>query len=177
LAAEIRHPETDERLSLHDTGILWFKGANVFEGYLDDPQQTASVLRDGWFRTADLGRFDEDGFLFIEGRLSRFAKVAGEMVPLETVETKLVQALALSSEGERVVSVTSVPDESKGEALVILSTRDLDPKEIREKLLEAGLSNLWIPRRIQRVEKIPILASGKLDIQGCRVLAMEETKS
>ncbi len=171
LAAEIRHTETDERVSLHDTGILWFKGANVFDGYLDDPAMTANVLRDGWFRTGDIGRFDEDGFLFIEGRMSRFAKVAGEMVPLETVETRMVEALALSNEGERVIAVTAVADESKGEALVVLTTRELDAKFIREKLLEVGLSNLWIPKRFIVVEKIPILASGKLDIQGCRLLA------
>jgi acyl-[acyl-carrier-protein]-phospholipid O-acyltransferase / long-chain-fatty-acid--[acyl-carrier-protein] ligase len=171
LAAEIRHPETGERLSLHDTGMLWFKGANVFEGYLASPGQSSAVLEDGWFRTADLGRFDDDGFLYIEGRLSRFAKIAGEMVPLETVEAKLVEALGLSAEGERVIAVTSVPDESKGEALVVLSTRDLDLKAIRDRLHEAGLSNLWIPKRVLRIEKIPILASGKLDIQGCRMLA------
>jgi acyl-[acyl-carrier-protein]-phospholipid O-acyltransferase/long-chain-fatty-acid--[acyl-carrier-protein] ligase len=171
LAAEIRHPETDERLTLHETGMLWFRGANVFDGYLADPQQSAAVIRDGWFRTGDLGRFDEDGFLYIEGRMSRFAKVAGEMVPLESVETRMVETLGLSSEGERVIAVTAVADESKGEALVVLTIRELDPKLVREKLHEAGLSNLWIPKRFVPVEKIPILASGKLDIQGCRLLA------
>ena len=173
LAAEIRHPDTDAPLSLHETGMLWFRGANVFDGYLSEPQRTAEVLKDGWFRTGDLGRFDDDGFLFIEGRMSRFSKIAGEMVPHETVEAKIVECLHLSGEGERVVAVTAVADSAKGEALVLLSTREIESRTLREPLLEAGLPNLWIPKRILRVEKIPILASGKLDIQGCRKLAEE----
>ena len=171
LAAEIRDPETNAPLSLHTTGMLWLKGPNVFDGYLDDPARTADVIKDGWFRTGDLARFDEDGFLFIEGRLTRFSKIGGEMVPHETIENKLVELLGLTSEGERVIMLTSTPDEAKGEALVILTTRPLDAKTIRDQLTAAGLPNLWIPKRIQQVEKIPILASGKLDLQACKQLA------
>ncbi len=171
LTAEIRHPETDSPMSLHSTGMLWLKGPNVFEGYLDDPVRTADVIKDGWFRTGDLARFDEDGFLFIEGRLSRFSKIGGEMVPHETVENKIVEALGLSGEGERIIAITAVPDEAKGEALVVLTTRPIDTKSLRDQLTAAGLTNLWIPKKIQLVEKIPILASGKLDIQGCKKLA------
>ena len=171
LTAEIRDPETDALLSLHKTGMLWLKGPNVFDGYLDDPVRTADVIRDGWFRTGDLARFDEDGFLFIEGRLSRFSKIGGEMVPHETVETAIVEALGLSNEGERIVALTAMPDEAKGEALVLLTTRPIDAKALRDSLTAAGLTNLWIPKRIQQVEKIPILASGKLDLQGCKTLA------
>ncbi len=69
IAAEIRDPETDRKLSLHDTGMIWFRGVNIFEGYLDDPERTAAVLHEGWLKTGDVGRFDEDGFLYIEGRL------------------------------------------------------------------------------------------------------------
>ena len=133
--------------------------------------RTADVIKDGWFRTGDLARFDEDGFLFIEGRLSRFSKIGGEMVPHETVETAIVEALNLSGEGERIVALTAIPDEAKGEALVVLTTRPIDAKALRESLTAAGLTNLWIPKRIQQVEKIPILASGKLDLQGCKTLA------
>src|SRR6476620_11223927 len=75
IAAEIRNPETDERMSLHETGMLWLRGANIFEGYLNMPEQNAAVLQNGWFKTGDIARFDEDGFLFIEGRLSRFSKI------------------------------------------------------------------------------------------------------
>ncbi|PYX30627.1 MAG: AMP-dependent synthetase, partial [Acidobacteria bacterium] len=88
IAAEIRDPDTDEKLSLHETGMLWLRGPNIFEGYLNDPARTAEVLRDGWFKTGDIGRFDEDGFLYIEGRLSRFSKIGGEMLPHEALEQK-----------------------------------------------------------------------------------------
>ncbi len=117
IAAEIRAPETDEKLSLHDSGMLWLRGPNIFEGYLDDPERTAEVLQDGWFKTGDIGRFDEDGFLYIEGRLSRFSKIGGEMVPHELIEQKILTALQLEGKSERVIAIVGVPDEAKGEAL------------------------------------------------------------
>ncbi len=171
LAAQIRDPETGAHLSLHEKGMLWFKGANIFEGYLNNRKQSAEVLDDGWFRTGDLARFDEDGFLIIEGRVSRFSKIGGEMVPHEAVEASIIECLELGHEGERIIAITSVPDDAKGEALVLLSTRDIPQNEVRERLHKAGLPNLWIPKRILHVEKIPMLASGKLDIQGCRKAA------
>lgn len=172
-AAQIRDPETDALLSPHELGMLWLKGPNIFEGYLNEPERTAEVLRDGWFKTGDLGRLDEDGFLYIEGRLSRFSKIAGEMVPHETIETKIIEAFALKTEEERVVAIVGVPDRAKGEALVLLATRALSPEKIRENLLAAGLPNLWVPRTVKLVEKIPILGSGKLDLGKCKELALE----
>jgi acyl-[acyl-carrier-protein]-phospholipid O-acyltransferase/long-chain-fatty-acid--[acyl-carrier-protein] ligase len=171
-AAHIRHPETDELLSSEELGMLWLKGPNIFREYLNEPVRTAEVLKDGWFKTGDLARFDEDGFLYIEGRLSRFSKVAGEMVPHETVEATIVEVFNLRMEDERLVAVIGVPDESKGEALVLLTVRDLKPAEIREKLLAAGIPSLWIPKIVKRVEKIPILGSGKLDLGQCKELAL-----
>ena len=173
MAARICDPETDAPLSLHDTGMLWLRGPNIFEGYLNDPKRTADVLVDRWFKTGDLGRFDEDGFLFIEGRLSRFSKIGGEMVPHETVEAKIGEVLALPKD-ERLIAIAGIPDEAKGEALVVLAARDIDAAELRKKLTDAGLPNLWIPRIIKRVEAIPILASGKLDLAKCKELAGEQ---
>ena len=173
IAAHIRHPETGELLSLHDTGMLWLRGPNIFEGYLNDPQRTADVLVDRWFKTGDLARFDEDGFLYIEGRLNRFSKIAGEMVPHETVEAKINEALNHGSDKERAVAIVGIPDETKGEALVMLTTLEVDPAELRKKLTEAGLPNLWIPKKIQRIEAIPLLGSGKLDLKRCGELALE----
>jgi acyl-[acyl-carrier-protein]-phospholipid O-acyltransferase/long-chain-fatty-acid--[acyl-carrier-protein] ligase len=170
-AAQIRHPETDEVLSTEALGMLWLKGPNIFEGYLNEPMKTAEVLKDGWFKTGDLARFDEDGFLYIEGRLSRFSKIGGEMVPHETVESKIVEAFNLRMEDERLVAVIGVPDESKGEALLLLSARDLKPAELREKLLAAGIPSLWIPKTVKRVDNIPVLGSGKLDLGACQALA------
>ncbi len=171
-AAQIRDPETNVLLSPHELGMLWLKGPNIFEGYLNEPARTAEVLQDGWFKTGDLGRLDEDGFLYIEGRVSRFSKIGGEMVPHETVETKIIEAFDLKMEDERVVAVVGVPDQAKGEALVLLTARDLSPEKIREHLLADGLPSLWIPRTIKRVEKIPILGSGKLDLGKCKDLAL-----
>jgi acyl-[acyl-carrier-protein]-phospholipid O-acyltransferase/long-chain-fatty-acid--[acyl-carrier-protein] ligase len=172
IAAEIRDPETDAKRSLHETGMLWLRGPNIFEGYLDAPQQNADVLRDGWFKTGDIGRFDEDGFLFIEGRLSRFSKIGGEMVPHETIEQKIMTALNIE-QGDRFVAIMGIPDSAKGEALVLLSSIDIDMAQLRPALTQSGLPNLWIPKTVRRVDAIPVLASGKLDLVGCKKLAEE----
>jgi acyl-[acyl-carrier-protein]-phospholipid O-acyltransferase/long-chain-fatty-acid--[acyl-carrier-protein] ligase len=174
IAAEIREPETDRKLSLHETGMLWLRGVNIFEGYLHDPEQTAEVLRDGWLKTGDIGRFDEDGFLYIEGRLSRFSKMGGEMVPHEAIEGRITDLLGLSGSDERPIAIMGVQDEAKGEALVLLSAVDVDLAQLRDKLREAGIPNLWIPKQVQRVEAIPVLASGKLDLKRCKEMTKQE---
>jgi acyl-[acyl-carrier-protein]-phospholipid O-acyltransferase/long-chain-fatty-acid--[acyl-carrier-protein] ligase len=171
MAAQIRDPDTGAALPLHATGMLWLRGPNIFEGYLNDPAKTASVIVDGWFKTGDLGRFDEDGFLFIEGRLSRFSKIGGEMVPHETVETKIREALKIGQD-EQCIAVMGVPDEAKGEALVVLTTVEIDAGALRTALNAIGIPNLWVPKKILRVEAIPTLASGKLDLKACRELAL-----
>ncbi|MFH1067894.1 MAG: AMP-binding protein, partial [bacterium] len=90
MTARITHPETRAELPMDQTGMLELRGANVFQGYLKDEKRTNEVLKDGWFITGDLGRFDEDGFLYLEGRLSRFSKIGGEMVPHGVVESKII---------------------------------------------------------------------------------------
>src|SRR5213080_1683695 len=174
IAAEIREPETDRKLSLHETGMVWFRGANIFEGYLHEEKRTADVLQDGWFKTGDIGRFDEDGFLYIEGRLSRFSKIGGEMVPHEAVEQKIIELLGFSGKDERIIAIVGIQDESKGEALVLLASVDVDLAQLRDKLRDAGVPNLWIPKKICRADSIPVLASGKLDLKKCQELAAEE---
>jgi len=167
IAVRITDPETGEPLSLHSPGMIWLRGANIFEGYLNQAEKTASVMKGGWFKTGDLGRLDEDGFLYIEGRLSRFSKIGGEMVPHETVEDLINKALG-HAEDERRIAIVGVPDEAKGEALILLSSNpDIDLTDLRTKLSAAGIPALWIPKKVVDVEEIPILASGKLDIKGC----------
>jgi acyl-[acyl-carrier-protein]-phospholipid O-acyltransferase/long-chain-fatty-acid--[acyl-carrier-protein] ligase len=173
IAAEIREPETDRKLSLHETGMVWFRGVNVFEGYLHDEERTADVLHGRWLKTGDIGRFDEDGFLYIEGRLSRFSKIGGEMVPHEAVEQKIVDLLGFSGRDERVVAIVGVQDLAKGEALILLAGLDINLAQLRDKLREAGVPNLWIPKKICRVDTIPVLASGKLDLRRCQELAAQ----
>ena len=155
-----------------ETGMLLFRGPNVFGGYLKDAEKTAAAFRDGWFVTGDLARFDEDGFLFIEGRLSRFSKIGGEMVPHGTVENAIASAFDWDSAEVQAV-VVGVPDAAKGEALVLLTTQDITSDQLREKLQTAGLAALWIPKTIKRVEAIPMLGTGKVDLKGCKQAAME----
>jgi acyl-[acyl-carrier-protein]-phospholipid O-acyltransferase/long-chain-fatty-acid--[acyl-carrier-protein] ligase len=175
LSARIRDVETDEDLGIFQSGMLWLRGANVFEGYYKETDQTTAVLKDGWYRTGDVGRLDEDGFLFIEGRISRFSKIAGEMVPHLTLEHKIVEALDLhpaAGEGPPL-AIVGVPDEKKGESLVLLTTIKVDLAALRKKLLEKGLTSLWIPKAAHLVRAVPILASGKLDMRECLRLAKE----
>lgn len=172
IAAEIRNPETGAPLSLHETGMLWVRGPNIFEGYLNDPVQTAKVIKDGWFQTGDLARFDEDGFLYIEGRISRFSKIGGEMVPHETLEAKICEVLGKVSDDERVFAIVGVPDPAKGEAIILLAAEEVDLPALRTKLLEAGVPALWIPRQVRRVAEIPHLGSGKLDLKRCKEAAL-----
>jgi acyl-[acyl-carrier-protein]-phospholipid O-acyltransferase/long-chain-fatty-acid--[acyl-carrier-protein] ligase len=123
-----------------------------------------------------LGRFDDDGFLYIEGRLSRFSKIGGEMVPHGTVEQKIAEAFGWDQSEEVTMAITGIPDASKGEALVLLTTKEVATDELRARLLETGLTNLWIPRTVRKVEKIPVLGTGKIDLKACRALAIELTK-
>src|SRR5207248_3842424 len=116
-AVKIVRPETLEPLPPGEDGLVLVYGANVMRGYLGRPDLTERVVRGGWYVTGDMGRVDEDGFVTLTGRLARFAKVGGEMVPLEKVEEELHEVLGTS---DRVCAVTCVPDESRGERLVVL---------------------------------------------------------
>ena len=172
MTARIIDPDTGADLPLSSTGIVCLRGANVFDGYLSNQAATDAVLRDGWFITGDIGRFDEDGFLTIDGRLTRFSKVGGEMIPHGVIEQELVDAFDIDQTERPVVVVLGVPDSARGEELVVLATHDMDPEAIRIRLSAAGLPNLWIPRTVIRIEKIPLLGSGKLDFRACREAAM-----
>ncbi|HEY4302589.1 MAG TPA: MFS transporter [Candidatus Didemnitutus sp.] len=172
-AARIVDPETGADLPLTSTGLLWLKGSNVFPGYLDDPERNAAALQDGWFNTGDLGRIDEHGFVFIEGRLSRFSKIGGEMIPHGTVEQQIVAQFDWDQTEQMKAVVVSIPDAAKGEALVLVTTEDVTAAALRARLGDAGLANLWIPRLVCRVDAIPMLATGKVDLKGCRRLAMD----
>lgn len=171
--ARITDPDTGEDLPLSSTGMLWLKGPHVFPGYLKDPEKTAAAIKDGWFITGDLGRIDDDGFVFIEGRLSRFSKIGGEMVPHGTIEQRLITAFDWDQAEGPTAVVTGIPDSTKGEALVLLTTKDVAMGDVRSKLLEAGFPNLWVPKLIVKVEAIPVLGTGKTDLKGCRTLAIE----
>ncbi|MBO6103147.1 MAG: AMP-dependent synthetase, partial [Opitutales bacterium] len=110
---------------------------------------------------------------FIEGRHARFSKIGGEMIPHATVETALAKALKLDSGDLPQIAVSARVNEGKGESLVLISTVPVELAHVKEALKSEGISNLWIPKHIVRVDKIPILASGKLDLKKLAELAKE----
>ena len=173
-SARILNPDTMEPVAVTEVGLLLLRGPNIFAGYLNDAERTAEVMHDGWFVTGDLARFDDEGYLYIEGRLSRFSKIAGEMVPHGTVEQALVEAFDLLDSEVPMLAVGARPDATKGEALVLLAVMDVDLADVREKLSAAGYSNLWIPKVIKQVEAIPTLATGKLDLRAIKALSEAE---
>ncbi len=176
VSVRIVNPETRERLPMDTPGLLLVRGPNVMKGYLNQPEKTAEVLQNGWYTTGDIAAEDEDGFLTITDRLSRFSKIGGEMVPHITIEEKLQE---LADAAEKRFVVTGVPDEKKGERIVVLHT--LKPEELKpviDRLGETGLPNLWIPRANQffYVEELPHLGSGKTDLRRAHEIALEQSK-
>ncbi len=183
LAVRITDLDDDTKeLALTDRGMIWFKGANIFNGYVGKEEMNAEIFRDGWFKSGDIGQLDLNGFITLGGRLSRFSKIGGEMVPHEGVEQAISEALGLDPEEGAMVAVTGVSDEQKGEALVLLSAlpqhqRSSEEKTIlsaiRAALAEREMPNLWAPKYVVPVEAIPVLPTGKLDLRGCKLLAEE----
>ena len=156
---------TGEPMAVEQPGLLLVRGPNVMQGYLGQPEKTAEVVRDGWYVTGDVAALDEDGFLQITDRLSRFSKIGGEMVPHIKVEEKLHELAGVT---EQTFVVTGVPDEKKGERLVVLhKLADAPLKECLDKLAQSDLPNLWKPRAdaFFRVESFPLLGTGKLDLR------------
>ncbi|MBI2820124.1 MAG: MFS transporter, partial [Acidobacteria bacterium] len=176
LAVRIVHPETGEPAPAGQSGLLLVRGPNVMKGYLGLPEKTAEVLRDGWYETGDIAFVDEDGFLEITDRLSRFSKIGGEMVPHAKVEETLQE---LAGADEQVFAVTGVPDPKKGERLVVLhALKDERLQECLAKLATAALPNLWKPdaRHFFRIDAMPYLGTGKLDMRRIRELAIDLAK-
>ena len=172
VSVRIVSPETGAPLPLGEPGLLLVRGPNVMHGYLGQPEKTAEVLRDGWYVTGDIVRLDEDGFLQITDRLSRFSKLGGEMVPHMKVEEKLHEAAGVN---EITFAVTGLPDPKKGERLVVLHTLPDDRlQDVLKKLPQLGLPNLWLPRANQffHVDQLPRLASGKMDLRTVRETAV-----
>ncbi|MDR1190180.1 MAG: AMP-binding protein [Verrucomicrobiales bacterium] len=177
IAIRVIQPETEEELPINQTGILLYRGGNIFNGYLDQPAETAQVLRDGWYVSGDVGRVDEHGFLYIEGRLSRFSKIGGEMVPHGVIERHLLEELRATMDEEFNVVVTGASDEKKGEVLVLLTNRELSRETVRQTLTRRDVPNLWFPRVIRLVPALPIMSNGKVDLRMCQQLAAEAVRA
>jgi len=173
MASKILHPETGLPVGMGESGVLWLKGPNIMKGYLNLPEKTAQVLQDGWYNTGDIVSKDPDGFITITDRLSRFSKIGGEMVPHMTIEETCIRSLGLA---EGSIAVTSLPDEKKGEQIVLVYAKgQVDSDRLYEKLAESDLPKLYIPKRenIIGVDEVPRLGSGKLDMLRIRRIALE----
>ena len=169
--ADAENPWNGRPVPLGEPGMLLVYGPNIMGGYLGQPEKTADVLRDGWYCTGDMALLDEDGFLQITGRLSRFSKIGGEMVPHLKIEEKLHELISAS---EQTFVVAGVPDEKKGERLIVLhKLAEQDLPVCLEKFSACDLPNLWKPKAddFHRVEGFPLLGTGKLDLRGVKEMA------
>ncbi len=141
-------------------GRLFVRGANVMLGYLkEDKPGVLQAPPDGWYDTGDIVALDENGFMRIQGRAKRFAKVAGEMISLSAVESALNGIWP-----GQMHAVVAVPDEKKGEQLVLFTTaKDADRAAVLNAFKEQGLSELAVPKKINLLEEIPLTGTGKTD--------------
>ncbi len=165
--------DSGRELGANESGRLQFKGGIVMKGYLNEPAATARVMRNGYYDTGDIARMAEDGYVYITGRASRFSKIGGEMVSHETVEQLIGE---IRNADSREVAVAGCSDPKRGERLLVFYTpEDFDPAAVAEALRGRGLPNLWIPKREDfiRVEQLPLLGSGKLDLRRLKAMAAE----
>lgn len=163
------HPDTRLDLKKGETGLLCFRGPNVFSGYLNEIEKTKEVLTpDGWFITGDIGYLDKESFLYIEGRESRFSKIGGEMVPHGAIEDEIKKVIQEKQSDCTEVVILGKPDENKGEQIILVVDMEIDFQELRNKLRLNGLPNIWIPKKHLVVKEIPHLSSGKTDFIGLK---------
>ncbi len=171
VAARIVDPDSLEPLSAGVEGLLQIKGPNVMLGYLGQSDKTREVLCDGWYSTGDIARIDNDGFVFLLDRLSRYSKIGGEMVPHMAVEDVFIDGLGTV---DRCVVVAAAPDNRKGEQLVVCYTEAAGTQEQLYDILKASdLPNLWKPKKdnFVQIEEIPVLGTGKLDLKAIKEIA------
>ncbi|HXN06670.1 MAG TPA: AMP-binding protein, partial [Nitrospiria bacterium] len=169
VSVKVVNQETSLPLPNETEGLLLVKGPNQMLGYFNQPELTREVVKDGWYVTGDIGFLDNEGFIHITDRLSRFSKIGGEMVPHYKIEE-----IVRSCTGEDETAVIGVPDEQKGERLVLFYTsQGMSPDQIWECLFGTALPKLWIPKRenIYRIDALPSLGSGKTDLKKLKSMA------
>lgn len=173
----IADPESFEPLPIGEAGMILIGGTQVMKGYLGDEAKTRSVIReiDGirWYITGDKGYLDEDGFLTIVDRYSRFAKLGGEMVSLGLIEQEISKLI----DEESQIAVTAIPDDKKGEKIILLLEGKKEPEELKEEVKNLGMNPLFVPSDYFKVESIPKLGTGKADFKGAKKLALELSNS
>lgn len=169
VAVRIVDPDSLQPLDYGQPGLIEVSGPNLMTGYLGKPEETAKVIRNGWYNTGDIGYINDQGFVVITDRLARFSKIGGEMIPHGAVEERLLAAIGAT---DPVLAVTAVPDEKKGERIaVVFDQTRLDDAQVKQAIEKAELPNLWKPSLLVAAEAIPMLGSGKLDLKGLKKLA------
>ena len=170
---KIVDPDTFEELPAGEAGMVLIGGTQVMKGYLKDPQKTEEVIKeiDGvrWYVTGDKGKIDEDGFLTIVDRYSRFVKIGGEMISLSAVEEEIRKIIPEEVE----IVAAGVPDSKKGEKIVLLYHGDIEEKELKAMIAKSNLNPLMKPTLYHYLEEMPKLGSGKTDLKKAKQLAME----
>jgi len=171
---KIVDPATGEALPTGEEGMIMVSGPQVMKGYWKNPEKTAQVLSEKngfrWYETGDKGRLDEEGFLTIVDRYSRFAKIGGEMVSLGALEQQIIKALG---DEEAEVMAVAIPDDRKGEVVALVHTLDKEPKDFIGMLKEASLDNVMIPSKYLKVEELPKLGTGKRDYTTAKKMVLD----
>jgi len=166
-------PDSLDPIPTGEDGLILIGGPQIMQGYLKMPEKTAEAIEIiddyRWYRTGDKGHLDEDGFLTIVDRYSRFAKIGGEMISLTTVEEEILDAC---NDKDLEIAATCLPDQVKGEKIVLLSTTDLNKDELKKLLTEANINPLYHPAKVLNVEEIPKLGSGKNDYGATKKIAL-----
>jgi acyl-[acyl-carrier-protein]-phospholipid O-acyltransferase/long-chain-fatty-acid--[acyl-carrier-protein] ligase len=168
--------ETGEDLPAGESGMLLVTGSNVMKGYLGREDLTQESIKGGWYVTGDVAFLDDDGFITITGRESRFSKIGGEMVPHIRIEDLLNAQVEGDEESGPKFVVTAVPDPKKGERLIVVHTKiDISSDALLKGLSSAGLPNIFIPTAgsFLEVAELPVLGTGKLDLKGIKQIALE----
>ncbi|WP_165475069.1 acyl-[ACP]--phospholipid O-acyltransferase [Legionella yabuuchiae] len=172
-AFRIVDPDTLIDLPIEEEGLILIGGTQVMRGYLNDPKKTNEVLiKDGdivWYKTGDKGRLDEEGYLTIVDRYSRFAKIGGEMISLGQVEAQVSQ---LFNDPELEVIAVSLPDGKKGECIGLIYSGKQAPEHLMSRLKASDIPRLMLPNTLMPLEVIPKLASGKKDYSTAKQLIL-----
>ncbi len=168
VVVRVVNPDTNEPVAPGEPGLLLVRGPNRMLGYLGNKKATEAVLSGEWYVTGDIGSVDDDGFIRLTDRLSRFSKIAGEMVPHLKIEEV---ATAVLDDPDCVVA--AVPDEERGERLVLFYTKDVPADVLWDALNKSELPKLWVPKKdnIHRIDAIPVLGTGKVDLRAVKQLA------
>ena len=166
-------PNTLETLATGEDGLILIGGTQVMQGYLKDPEKTADAITEmsglRWYKTGDKGHIDEDGFLTIVDRYSRFAKIGGEMISLSAVEASINEQLSSDTE----ILATTLPDDKKGESIALLYAGEINESDLKTCIRQTELTALSSPSTLLKVDAIPKLGSGKSDFNQAKKIAIQ----